>query len=99
VHVLVLLAFRGDRPPGMVARHFNDDPSVNCLANPTWGTPSDNSKDIVTNGNHPNTNKVICPRGHPYSEANTYRCPSGKGGRQCRACHRARRNIPKGIPA
>ena len=32
-----------------------------------------------------------CPRGHPYDEANTYRWPSGYGGRKCRACRAARR--------
>ncbi|MFD9211610.1 HNH endonuclease signature motif containing protein [Streptomyces sp. NPDC059544] len=29
-----------------------------------------------------------CPQGHEYSDANTYRAPSGW--RQCRTCHRAR---------
>lgn len=31
-----------------------------------------------------------CPQGHEYSDENTYRYPSGKGGRQCKACSRKR---------
>lgn len=31
-----------------------------------------------------------CPKGHPYDDENTYRTPSGKGGRRCKACLRER---------
>jgi len=34
--------------------------------------------------------KRRCPRGHPYTKANTYVQP-GTGGRACRACDRARK--------
>ncbi len=34
--------------------------------------------------------KTHCPKGHPYDAANTWSSPSGKVGRQCRACHRER---------
>jgi hypothetical protein len=34
--------------------------------------------------------KTHCPQGHPYDDVNTYRSPSGKGGRQCKACLRDR---------
>lgn len=90
VHVLMLLAFRGARPPGMVARHLDDDPARNCIANLCWGTPSQNAMDLVANGNHHNARKTACPQGHRYDDVNTYRCPSGKGGRQCRACRQDR---------
>lgn len=94
VHVLALLAHRGARPDGMVARHLDDDPSRNCIENLAWGTPSENTKDLVANGNHHNARKLTCPQGHEYDTANTYRCPSGKGGRQCRACRRSRSTKP-----
>lgn len=29
---------------------------------------------------------VACPKGHPYSDQNTYICPDGS--RRCRTCHR-----------
>lgn len=32
---------------------------------------------------------TVCPEGHPYDEANTYRRPDGRG-RMCRTCARAR---------
>lgn len=34
--------------------------------------------------------RTHCPRGHAYSDANTYRSPGGSG-RQCRTCKRDRR--------
>lgn len=51
VHHLVLLAFVGPRPPGMLARHFPDrTPTNNSLANLSWGTNSQNQMDRVTHG-------------------------------------------------
>lgn len=51
VHTLVLLAFVGPRPPGMVARHLNDNPRDNRLENLKWGTRSENGADSVKNRN------------------------------------------------
>lgn len=36
---------------------------------------------------HYNTLKAVCPKGHPYDEANTIITPAG--GRRCRACRNA----------
>lgn len=33
-------------------------------------------------------NRVCCPKGHPYNEANTYQYPDG---RRCRKCHKEAR--------
>ena len=44
VHELVLEAFVGPRPPGMIARHFPDQNKLNCRReNLSWGTWSDNN--------------------------------------------------------
>jgi hypothetical protein len=51
VHRLVLLAFVGPPPKGAVARHFPDrDPANNRPENLLWGTPADNSKDMLAHG-------------------------------------------------
>lgn len=36
-----------------------------------------------------NARKTVCPLGHPYDDANTYR-PPGKQGRMCRTCARTK---------
>jgi len=53
VHRLVLLAFVGPRPAGMVVRHFPDpDPANNRLSNIRYGTPAENSADQIVHGTH-----------------------------------------------
>ena len=86
VHILMLSAFIGPRPPGDThGRHLNDISSDNRLANLAWGTRADNQQDMVRNGNHANANKTHCKWGHPYTAENTL--PQGSGrGRRCREC-------------
>lgn len=50
VHALVLLAFVGPRPAGMLVLHGNDDPGDNRLANLRYGTPAENAADMMRNG-------------------------------------------------
>ena len=51
VHRLVLAAFIGPCPPGMVCRHFPDrNPRNNRLDNLSYGTPTQNSQDKVVHG-------------------------------------------------
>lgn len=50
VHSLVMLAFVGARPHGLVTRHLDGDPSNNCLENLTYGTQSENMLDAVGHG-------------------------------------------------
>lgn len=83
VHHLVLEAFVGPRPPGMIACHWNDVPDDNRLANLRWGTIRDNRLDMIRNGSDHNLNKTHCWRGHPFTEANTRRYA---GRRHCREC-------------
>lgn len=87
VHSLVLEAFVGPRPPGMVCCHNNGDPADNRLENLRWDTQSSNLFDAVRHGTHTLSNKTHCIHGHEYNEENTIW--TAKGWRQCRACKRA----------
>ena len=89
VQWLVLLAFVGPRPEDQEALHFDDDPHNNRLENLRWGTPSENARDCIRNGNHPKVNITHCRRGHEYTDENTYIAPGG-GHRICRACIKER---------
>lgn len=88
VHRLVLEAFIGPCPPGMQACHWDDDPSNNALSNLRWGTPSDNGHDRTRNGRNPMAERTHCPKGHEYTEANTYvyTQKNGNKARFCRTC-------------
>lgn len=83
---LVLEAFVGPRPDGLLALHWDDDPLNNDLTNLRWGTHSENRLDMVRNGNHHNAKKTHCKHGHPFDADNTYITPSN-GARQCKACY------------
>lgn len=89
VHTLVLETFVGPRPLGAYARHLDDDPRNNRLANLAWGTPSDNAFDASRNGRNHHANKTRCKHDHPLSGANLI--IDGRGRRQCAACARRRR--------
>ena len=53
VHVLVLEAFVGPRPPGMDGCHYDGDPSNNTLANLRWDTRKANAADAIRHGRQP----------------------------------------------
>lgn len=88
VHVLVAEAFHGPRPEGLQVRHVNGIASDVRAENLRWGTASENVHDQVTHGTHAEAARTVCPEGHAYDEANTY--INGRGGRECRRCHRDR---------
>lgn len=92
IHWLVLEAFVGPRPEGMLACHWDDDPANNHVDNLRWDTPSANQRDAIRNGRNHNAGKSHCNRGHEYTEANTIHQSKGPGktGRVCRTCDRAR---------
>lgn len=50
VHVAVLLAFVGPRPPGHDARHLDGNPSNCVLSNLAWGTKLENMRDRDRHG-------------------------------------------------
>jgi hypothetical protein len=50
VHKLVLEAFVGKKPPGLVCRHLNGLRTKNHLDNLAWGTNKENEEDKVRHG-------------------------------------------------
>jgi hypothetical protein len=50
VHSIVLSAFIGGRPNGLVARHINGKATDNRLANLAWSTERENSRDRLRHG-------------------------------------------------
>lgn len=84
VHVLVLEAFVGPRPDGMVACHNDGTHSNNNVTNLRWGTYTDNNRDMVKHGVHWQARKTHCKSGHEFTPSNTYTRVGG--GRKCRTC-------------
>lgn len=52
VHELVLDAFHGPRPEGMVGRHLDGDQTNNTPDNLAWGTHFDNAQDRQAHGRY-----------------------------------------------
>ncbi|MCX4325165.1 MAG: NUMOD4 motif-containing HNH endonuclease [Lachnospiraceae bacterium] len=50
VHKLVLNAFVGMKPDGLVCRHLNGNPLDNRIGNICWGTPKENAQDAMRHG-------------------------------------------------
>lgn len=87
IHQLVLEAFVGPRPEGMVTRHLNGDPADNRVENLAWGTQSENNYDAVRHGTHAEASRTHCLRGHEFTAENTRHY---NGARFCRTCARER---------
>jgi hypothetical protein len=88
VHSLIMDAFVGPPPAGMMIRHKDGISAHSVLSNLEYGTNSENVLDQVEHGTHHNMRKEFCPHGHEYTAENTYRNPSQPGSRKCRACLR-----------
>lgn len=104
VHRLVLTTFVGPCPEGMEACHNNGDEKDNRVENLRWDTRESNVRDCVAHGTHRSTRKTHCPKGHPYTEENTYVLSNSRNGRTLRSCRtcsiarcRAYRNRNKAI--
>jgi hypothetical protein len=91
VHQLVAEAFCGPKPfEDAEARHLNDRRLDNRAINLAWGSRSQNAKDAVRNGVHPQSSKSRCRRRHLLEGANLVPSNARRGGRGCLACSRAR---------
>jgi NUMOD4 motif/HNH endonuclease len=88
VHQLVLVAFIGPRPDGLISLHWDDDKRNNRLSNLRYGTYSENSRDAVRNGKNVQASQTHCIRNHEFTPSNTRMRPTG--GRTCRECDRKR---------
>lgn len=73
----------GEIPKGMHVLHHCDNPT--CI-NPNHlyvGTRKQNMQDCLARKRNHCANKTHCPKGHPYSEENTYKY---KSNRICKTC-------------
>jgi hypothetical protein len=93
VHSLVMLAFAGPRPVGQEVRHGPGGALDNRLTNLCYGTPAENSADMVRDGTVVlvgaaalNSAKTACLRGHDFTPENTR--VDRRGHRYCRQCNR-----------
>jgi hypothetical protein len=68
-HQLVLTAFVGPCPDGLVGRHENDTPLDNRLSNLSWGTQKENIHDAIRNGTLRNP-PVMLGTEHPNAKLN-----------------------------
>jgi hypothetical protein len=78
VHRAVLEAFSGAPEAGQVARHLNGDARDNRLQNLVWGTPKENTSDMLRHGTVSHGEK------HPISrltndQARAIRCSKERG--------------------
>lgn len=87
VHVLVLEAFVGPRPDGLVACHWDGDRQNASLGNLRWDTRSANAADSARHGTVWHRSIEACPRGHELVAPNLVRYFETRGQRTCRACH------------
>lgn len=91
VHRLVLEAFIGAPPNGLIGCHNNGIATDNRLENLRLDTPSANAQDCIRHGNHNFASRTHCKHGHEYTDGNTYMRP-GRNERVCRTCADVRRS-------
>lgn len=89
VHRLVAFAFLGEPGPDQEVCHGDGTRTNNAVYNLRWGTRSDNMRDAVKHGTHPNAfrGRTHCKNGHEFTPDNTL---VKDDGRRCRTCRRNR---------
>lgn len=73
VHHLVLEAFVGPRPKGLIGCHNDGDAANNHVSNLRWDTHASNVRDSLKHGTgHQYMKKTHCRVGHEYTPDNLY---------------------------
>ena len=90
VHRLVLEAFVGPCPEGLVCCHNDGDHTNNHVSNLRWDTLKSNAQDTIAHGRNPGLRKVACRLGHLLQAPNLVSNGPKRRCRACRACVRAR---------
>lgn len=85
VHRLVLDAFVGPRPDGLIGCHNDGNAFNNNLSNLRWDTYSSNTRDSVQHGTHYQHHRTHCKNGHLYTEE-SLRPDFPDRNRECRVC-------------
>lgn len=88
IHVLVLEAFRGPRPAGLIACHNDGNVDNNCLSNLRWDTHQANTFDAIRHGRKAGRcgpDSQYCMRGHDLSVRPYF---TNRGYRECIECRR-----------
>lgn len=93
IHRLVLAAFVGPLPDGLVTRHLNGIKTDNRLENLAYGTYSENMADTIRHGDHGGLKQTHCKRGHELSPDNCYPRQLERGRRDCIACRKIRNDM------
>lgn len=85
-HVVAYVHAHGPLPPGCLVRHTCDNRGCVAPDHLIPGTYTDNLNDRIARHGHHMAARQACPKGHVYSEANTY---VWRGRRLCRMCRKS----------
>lgn len=86
VHRLVAEAFIPNPQELPHVLHGRNGAGDNSMQNLRWGTPKENARDTLRDGNNHEKSKTHCPRNHPYNEENTR--VTAQGYRECKLCRK-----------